>query len=194
MSKVSDGDRLAISIFCTQLGWMGLLGRDNQLLASFAGYQSPQSIRKASKRNGSVVEQSDWDPELRQMFEAYAEGEIIDFSRVKIVLPPLTDFRLKIVMATRRIGYGQTVTYGDLARRAGHPGAARAVGTVMSTNRFPILIPCHRVLASGGKIGGYTAPAGIGLKQRMLQMEARQTGKKHNLKKGGQAHVFEDEK
>lgn len=177
MSKTSDGDRLAISIFSTRLGWMGLLGQDHQLSASFAGYQSPGSIRMAFKRNGSAVEQSDWDPELRQMFEAYAEGEIIDFSRVKIILPPMTDFRLKIVMATRRIGYGQTVTYGELARRAGHPGAARAVGTVMSTNRFPILIPCHRVLASGGKIGGYTAPAGIELKQRMLQMEARRTGK-----------------
>src|SRR5436305_10038721 len=172
MPKDSNSGRISISIFSTRLGWMGLLGQDNQLLASFAGYPSSVSIRRASQKINSAARQEDWDPELRQMFEAYAEGEIIDFTRVRVALPPMTDFRLKIVMATRAIGYGKTMTYGELARRAGHPGAARAVGTVMSTNRFPILIPCHRVLAAGGRIGGYTAPAGIELKQRMLHMES----------------------
>jgi len=84
----------------------------------------------------------------------------------------MTGFRRKIVATTRQLRYGETTTYGELARRAGHPGAARAVGTVMSTNRFPILIPCHRVLASGGKLGGFTSPAGTNLKQRMLEAQA----------------------
>jgi methylated-DNA-[protein]-cysteine S-methyltransferase len=69
------------------------------------------------------------------------------------------------------LAYGQTSTYGELALRVGHPRAARAVGTVMATNRFPILIPCHRVLASGGKLGGYSSHAGTNLKQILLDME-----------------------
>ena len=63
-----------------------------------------------------------------------------------------------------------------VAERAGAPRAARAVGTVMSTNRFPILIPCHRVIAAAGKLGGYSAPQGLDLKARLLAMEAEGTG------------------
>jgi len=76
-----------------------------------------------------------------------------------------------VLAVTKRLKYGETTTYGQLARDVGHPGAARAVGTVMSTNKFPIIIPCHRVLAAGGKLGGYTSPAGTDLKQRLLDME-----------------------
>ena len=107
------------------------------------------------------------------LFEAYAEGEVVDFSGVRLQLPEMTDFRRKVIVTTRRLRYGETVSYGELARRVGHPGAARAVGTAMSTNRFPIVVPCHRVLASGGKLGGYSSPAGTRLKQQMLDMEAK---------------------
>ena len=95
----------------------------------------------------------------------------MSFAEFDLLLPARTPFRDKVLAATRQLGYGATTTYGELARRVGHPGAARAVGTVMSTNRFPILIPCHRVLAAGGQLGGYTAPAGPDLKQRLLEME-----------------------
>ena len=108
---------------------------------------------------------------LRSRLQAYAEGEPVDFECFELELPERTPFRDKVLAATRRLGYGATTTYGDLARRVGHPRAARAVGTVMSSNRFPILIPCHRVLAAGGKLGGYTSPSGPDLKQRLLDME-----------------------
>jgi methylated-DNA-[protein]-cysteine S-methyltransferase len=96
---------------------------------------------------------------------------VVNFDEFELRLPRQTLFRDQVLAATRRLDYGETTTYGDLARRVGHPGAARAVGTVMSTNRFPIIIPCHRVLAAGGKLGGYTSPAGTDLKQRLLEME-----------------------
>ena len=121
----------------------------------------------------ATLDDGDWNPTVRRLFEAYAEGEIIDFVDVEVQLQAMTSFRQRIVAATRNLGYGMTASYGDLARRVGHPGAARAVGTVMSSNRFPILIPCHRVLAAGGKLGGYTSPAGTNLKQRLLDLEAR---------------------
>lgn len=69
-----------------------------------------------------------------------------------------------------RIPYGETVTYGELARVLGNPGAARAVGTANGRNPIPIVIPCHRVVAAGGKLGGYGG--GLTLKRRLLDLEA----------------------
>ena len=163
--------RLVLSAFSTPLGWMGLLGQDGQLVSVFVGRATSKSIQTATAKFAKSADDDDWNPEVRRMLEAYAEGEIIDFSSIEIQLPPMTGFRQQVMNATRRLRYGETVTYGDLAQRVGHPRAARAVGTVMSANRFPIVIPCHRVLASGGKLGGYTSPAGTNLKRRMLDLE-----------------------
>ena len=179
--QVSENHALApesrLSCFETSLGWIGLLGQEAKLVAVFAGYPSAAAVRsKARSAHPAFVEQ-DFDPELRELFVAYSEGEAIDFSSVEVELPKLTPFRKQVLKATRNLGYGQTVTYGELAAKAGHPRAARAVGTVMSSNCFPILIPCHRVLAAGGRLGGYTSPAGTKLKIRLLELEARSAGR-----------------
>lgn len=162
-----------LSSFKTPLGWIGILGQSEKLTAVFAGYRSAEAVRSKARAARLAVDEADWNPELRELFIAYAEGETIDFSGVEIALPKLTHFRNQVLKATRLLGYGQTVSYGELAAKAGHPGAARAVGTVMSTNRFPILIPCHRVLAAGGKLGGYTSPAGTKFKIQLLELEAQ---------------------
>jgi len=163
--------------FRTEIGWLGIAGRDETVCAVFVGHPSTAAVTQAARRwlaghspNCSLKER-DWHPSLRERLQIYAAGGRVDFDDFRLELPERTPFRDKVLAATRRLGYGATTTYGDLARRVGHPGAARAVGTVMSTNRFPILIPCHRVLASGGKLGGYTAPSGTDLKQRLLDME-----------------------
>ncbi len=161
----------SISTFRTSMGWMGLLGLDDDLVSVFVGHMSANSVSAAADRFCSSASKSDWNPAVRDMLQAYADGEVVDFSRVEIRLPDMTPFRQMILSATRQVRYGETTTYGQLAKRIGHPGAARAVGTAMSTNRFPILIPCHRVLAAGGRLGGYTSPSGIELKRRMLMME-----------------------
>ncbi len=71
-----------------------------------------------------------------------------------------------------RLGWGETTTYGALARALGAgPEAARDVGQAMAHNPVPLIIPCHRVLAAGGKLGGFSAPGGAGTKRRMLEME-----------------------
>ena len=72
----------------------------------------------------------------------------------------------------RLIPYGQVLTYGELAERAGSPRAARAVGNVMRTNRFPLIVPCHRVVGAAGALGGYSAPTGLKMKRRLLRLEA----------------------
>ena len=172
------GDESArLCSFSSPIGWLGIAGRDEIVRAVFVGHPSAASVRRAAaswwaecSASGSLPE-ADWFPKLRQQLLAYADGERVEFEEFHLELPERTPFRDKVLATTRRLGYGATTTYGDLARKVGHPGAARAVGTVMSTNRFPILIPCHRVLASGGKLGGYTAPSGTDLKQRLLDME-----------------------
>jgi len=74
---------------------------------------------------------------------------------------------------TRAIPPGQTLTYGEVAAAIGEPGAARAVGRALGENPYPILIPCHRVLAAGGKMGGFSGTGGIATKRRVLAIESR---------------------
>lgn len=80
-----------------------------------------------------------------------------------------TPFRKRVRDILLRVGFGETVTYGELAQRVGMAGASRAVGGAMRTNPIPILVPCHRVLAAGGKIGGYSS--GLEIKRRLLNLE-----------------------
>ena len=80
-----------------------------------------------------------------------------------------TEFRRRVYRALSKVPYGKVVSYGELAAMAGRPGAARAVGTAMAQNKFPLLIPCHRVLAAGGKLGGFGG--GMGWKKFLLALE-----------------------
>lgn len=82
-----------------------------------------------------------------------------------------TRFPRRVLGELAKVRFGHTLSYGELARRAGSPGAARAVGGVMAKNPIPLVVPCHRVLAAGGKIGGFTG--GLGLKRALLDLEKR---------------------
>lgn len=97
----------------------------------------------------------------------YLEGNRHDFS-VPLRLEG-TDFRMKVWNEMRKIPYGETITYKELARRIGSPDACRAVANACGSNPFPIIIPCHRVVASGGKTGGYTG--GLDIKLALLELE-----------------------
>ena len=81
-------------------------------------------------------------------------------------------FAAKVLTACRTIKFGQTTTYGQLAKMAGSPKAARAVAGVMAKNPLPLIIPCHRVLQANNKLGGFSAPGGIELKKSMLELES----------------------
>jgi methylated-DNA-[protein]-cysteine S-methyltransferase len=101
----------------------------------------------------------------------YADGEPEDLRDVPLALDHLSTFQRRVVKACRAIPLGERRTYGQLAAAAGSPGAARAVGTVMATNRVPLIVPCHRVVASGGKLGGFSSPQGLAMKRRLLELE-----------------------
>jgi methylated-DNA-[protein]-cysteine S-methyltransferase len=107
----------------------------------------------------------------------YFAGEQIDFSRFHLDLAEQDAFFEKIYAAARRVGWGHTTTYGTLAKEVGAgPEAARDVGQAMARNPVPLIIPCHRVLAAGGKVGGFSAPGGSDAKLRMLELEGVQIG------------------
>jgi methylated-DNA-[protein]-cysteine S-methyltransferase len=102
----------------------------------------------------------------------YFAGEIIDFSDVPVDLDGQEAFFQQIYAELRQVGWGETTTYGTLAKALGAgPEAARDVGQAMAKNPVPLIIPCHRVLAAGGKVGGFSAPGGSVAKARMLQLE-----------------------
>jgi methylated-DNA-[protein]-cysteine S-methyltransferase len=107
----------------------------------------------------------------------YFAGEKIDFSGFQLDLEEQDGFFKQTYAAARRVGWGQTTTYGTLAKELGvGPEAARDVGQAMARNPVPLIIPCHRVLAAGGKVGGFSAPGGSGAKIRMLELEGVHVG------------------
>tara|TARA_B100000029_G_scaffold502792_1_gene578668 strand:+ start:2017 stop:2532 length:516 start_codon:yes stop_codon:yes gene_type:complete len=166
----SSAQDLLLSVFPTSLGWFGLLGDGESVHGVQIGHGTAASVRTRYRRQAS--RESDWDPELRSRMEDFAAGTPVDFDDVSLVLPPLTDFQFRVMTQVRAIGYGDTASYGEVARRIGRPRAARAVGTVMANNPVPILVPCHRVVTASGRLGGFSAPQGTRLKKRLLRMEA----------------------
>ena len=174
--KEPRADGQQVSIFLTEIGWCGLVGGGRIVHRLTIGHASVQSVRDDLSREDAdsrtTFPEADWYPELRRRLEKYSAGQRVNFDGVDIEDRPGTEFQRRVLAATRAIGYGRTLSYAQLAAKAGRPGAARAVGNVMASNRVPILIPCHRVVASGGRLGGFSAPQGVGLKQRMLAMEA----------------------
>jgi len=162
-----------VAIFATPLGWLGLVGQSQFVSRLTIGQPSANAVRQEVVQHLDDFVEADWNPEVRQLLERYAVGQRVDFSKVAIDVAATTEFRRAIIRATRAIEHGQTVSYGELASRAGRPRAARAVGTAMSSNRIPIIIPCHRVLASNG-LGGYSAARGLEFKKRLLELEGGQ--------------------
>jgi methylated-DNA-[protein]-cysteine S-methyltransferase len=106
---------------------------------------------------------------LAQRLRAYFAGSRDPFADVALDLEDCTPFQLAVVEALRRVPWGEVVTYGELAALAGFPNAHRAAGSVCAHNRFPLVVPCHRVVAADG-IGRYGA-SGVEYKRRLLELE-----------------------
>ncbi|MHB9038266.1 MAG: methylated-DNA--[protein]-cysteine S-methyltransferase [Armatimonadota bacterium] len=152
----------------TKLGFIALAGVDGQLTRCTL----PQLTRELALGAGfdaSYVEDCDTFGDLPCMLRDYAEGKRVDFSDVPVDLSTYGDFHAAALRACQKIPHGTLVTYGALARMSGSERAARAVGSAMSGNNMPIIIPCHRVVASGGRVGGFSA--GLEWKRTLLRLE-----------------------
>jgi methylated-DNA-[protein]-cysteine S-methyltransferase len=101
----------------------------------------------------------------------YADGERIDFTDVPLDLDGIPEFNRQAYAELLKIGYGETTTYGAIARTLGEVTLARAVGQAMGANPIPLIIPCHRVLGADSKPVGFSSPGGVTAKMRMLALE-----------------------
>jgi methylated-DNA-[protein]-cysteine S-methyltransferase len=109
--------------------------------------------------------------ELIAQLQSYAGGGREDFSPVVLDLTGVAVFEQSVYAAARAISFGETLSYGELARQIEAPDAARAVGQALGRNPIPIIIPCHRILAKGRRIGGFSAHGGVRTKERLLALE-----------------------
>lgn len=105
------------------------------------------------------------------LLRAYFTGDPVDFSPLVLDEAALSSAEARIYTALRGVARGETVTYAELAVLAGIKDGARAVGVAMARNPWPVIVPCHRVLAAGGALGGFSAPGGVTTKRRLLTME-----------------------
>ena len=166
--------KLSYVLFQTRLGWMGVLGTPRGLCRLALPQSSPQAVRHLlGDRLGGAQPDAALFGDLAHRLKGYLEGEKAAFDD-RLDLTAASPFQGSVWQATRRIPYGHTRSYAWIAREIGKPQAARAVGQALAANPLPILIPCHRVIASDGSLGGFTG--GCGVKGFLLGMEASAAG------------------
>jgi len=153
-------------------GFLGFVATERGLRRVYLPERSRAAIQSAVQRDfRNGVEDQELLPELAAALLRYFAGEPADFA-VRFDWSGQSCFDIDAWNACRRIGYGRTATYGELAERIGRPGGARAIGMAMSHNPCPIVVPCHRVVKSDGSLGGYSGPGGVDFKRRLLALEA----------------------
>jgi methylated-DNA-[protein]-cysteine S-methyltransferase len=162
-------------IFETAGGFCGIAWTNIGISRLQLPTKSAEATERLLLRRAARAEPATPTPEVAEAIAAvkrYFEGKDTDFSNLKLDLDGQDPFFRQIYAAARRVRWGLTTTYGTLAKQLGAgPEAARDVGQAMARNPVPLIIPCHRVLAAGGKIGGFSAPGGLAAKIRMLQLE-----------------------
>lgn len=161
-----------VTTFESSLGWMAAAWLDGRLARLTFGHSSPQTAASHLAVHELPTDATVSTRRFIRRLQAFADGKRSDdFLDVPLLVSEMTPFQQAVIDHCRRIPVGETLSYAGLANAAGHPGAARAVGRVMATNRFPLVVPCHRVLAASGALGGFSAPQGIAMKRRLLALE-----------------------
>jgi methylated-DNA-[protein]-cysteine S-methyltransferase len=167
------------TLFDTIIGRCGIAWGDHGLI----GMQLPESSPGAAwarlrKRFPEAVER---EPtlEIEKVIDRIRDllaGGRDDLSDIALDLSSQSDFNLRVYEIARAITPGDTSTYGEVAKAMGEPGAARAVGKALGENPWPIVVPCHRVLAASGGMGGFSAPGGAETKAKLLTIEKAKSG------------------
>ena len=146
-------------LFDSPLGWMGASAGESGAVerGDLPGARVPRIMCRGTPLLA----------EARRQLLAYLAGELREFNLP--LSPAGTQFQRQVWEELRKVPYGGTVSYGELARRVGRPKAARAVGQANHNNPIPIIIPCHRVVGSGGALTGYAG--GLEIKEKLLRLE-----------------------
>jgi O-6-methylguanine DNA methyltransferase len=175
----------AYSVFDTAIGACAIAWREAgesdqqavlwfQLPEATAALTESRIVAKSSSRKSTNPSSKiSW---LLERIRKHLAGELQDFRDVAIDLSAAAPFARRVLEAAREIPAGRTITYGELARSVGTPNAVRAVGQIMGSNPVPLIIPCHRVVAAGGKPGGFSAHGGRTTKAQLLAIERSGSG------------------
>lgn len=162
------------TLFETALGSCAIVWSNSGI----AGIELPEpsvagTRRSVAERHPGAVE-AEPPPDVRKASEAIARHlakGAADLSWIRLDMDRLSPFARRVYEEARAVPAGATVSYGGLAERLGRPRAARAVGQALKRNPFAVVVPCHRVVAAGGGIGGFSAGAGTDTKRRILEIE-----------------------
>ncbi len=161
-------------MFDTGIGHCGLAWGEHGIVGAQLPEGSEHQTRARMRRRFPELSEDEPPPAVRCTVDhivALLNGDRPDLSTAELDMTGVPDFHRLVYDVVRCIPPGQTLTYGDIARRLGRAGSAQAVGQAMARNPFAPIVPCHRVLAAGGKDGGFSAPGGVDTKRRMLFIE-----------------------
>ena len=161
------------TLFQTTLGSCGVAWRGRRITAVALPDSDPERIRTRMRRAGTQPEaQPPSDvAEACSLMAGLLAGEPVDLSGVEVDQANVPDFDRGVYAIARTIAPGHTITYGEIARRLGDPSLARDVGAALGRNPTPLVVPCHRVVAADGRLGGFSAPGGSETKRRLLEIE-----------------------
>ena len=163
------------ALFDTPIGICGMVWADRGVIAVQWPGASAEGARSGLLRRFAHAVEAEPPVEVAAAIEgviALLRGERRDLKEVRLDMARAPDLHRRVWEIARDIPPGETRTYGEIARQLGDPMLAREVGQALGANPFPIIVPCHRVLAAGGKIGGFSAPGGIDSKRRVLGIES----------------------
>lgn len=160
-------------IFETAIGTCGIAWslEDASITAFELASSTPENRLRRLTGNNTPDEPPAYVREQIERVQRHLNGQHEEFKDVTVDFDGIEPFALQVYEAIRLIPAGETRTYGEIAKKIGHPGAAQAVGQALGRNPIPLIVPCHRVSAAGGKSGGFSAPGGRNTKARLLGIE-----------------------
>lgn len=178
-TMTADSELHGFTLFATAIGQCALVWNGHGIAAVRLPEQSEGRMLSRLYRSFPTLEAAAPSQTMQRAVEgmvALLEGEARDLRFCTLDLRRTTPFHRRVYAAAQDILPGKTKTYGEIAALLGEPGSARAVGQALGHNPFPIIVPCHRVLASGAQSGGFSAPGGVSTKLRMLLIEGAEMG------------------
>ena len=167
-------DGQGFALFDTAFGRSGIAWGRFGIIGVQLPEANEQKTRRRLAQRFPEAHPAEPPPDIQRAIAAIValfRGEPCDLSAIQLDMEGIPPFHRLVYRAARDIPPGTTASYGELAARIGSAKAARAVGQALRRNPFPIVVPCHRVLAAGGKVGGFTASGGTATKLRMLELE-----------------------
>jgi methylated-DNA-[protein]-cysteine S-methyltransferase len=177
-------EALGFCLFGTAIGACGIAWGGQVIVAVQLPETSDERTRARMLRAAEGAEEAEppaWVADVIRRVRALLQGERDDLLDVPLALVRVPEFNRRVYEVARAIPPGRVLTYGEVARRIGEPGASRAVGAALGANPFAPVVPCHRVLAAGGRSGGFSAEGGANTKLRMLEIERAQFGETPGL-------------